>query len=48
MNKIELTQGKSAIVDAEDFERVSQFKWCYVNSRTGYAHRNHAYCLIAY
>jgi hypothetical protein len=25
---IPLTQGKSAIVDDEDFERANQFKWC--------------------
>ena len=39
MNKIELTQGKFAIVDAEDFERVSQFKWYYNKDGTGYARR---------
>jgi len=39
MNKIELTQGKSAIVDAEDFDRVSEFKWHYLKVATGYAHR---------
>lgn len=27
MTEIKLTQGKIAIIDAEDFERVSQFKW---------------------
>lgn len=26
--QIKLTQGLSALVDAEDFERVSAFKWC--------------------
>jgi hypothetical protein len=30
---IPLTQGKYAIVDAEDYERVSRYKWCL--SRTG-------------
>ena len=39
MNKIELTQGKSAIVDADDFDRVNEFKWQYNKKRTGYARR---------
>jgi hypothetical protein len=39
MNKIELTQGKSAIVDADDFERVNEFKWHYHDRATGYAGR---------
>jgi len=39
MNKIELTQGKFAIVDAEDFDRVSQFKWHYNKRASGYAQR---------
>jgi hypothetical protein len=41
MNKIELTQGKFAIVDADDFDRVSQFKWCYNKNGKypGYAER---------
>jgi hypothetical protein len=38
MKRIELTQNKYAIVDEEDFEYLSQWKW-YV-SKTGYAHRN--------
>jgi hypothetical protein len=36
MKYIQLTQGKVAIVDDEDFERVNQFKWCF---DTGYAAR---------
>ena len=36
MRKIELTQGKFAIVDDEDYEYLRQFKWYY---REGYAAR---------
>jgi len=39
MNKIELTLGKSAIVDADDFDRVNEFKWQYNKRGTGYAQR---------
>lgn len=35
--EIELTQGYKALVDAEDYERISQFKWYY---NQGYAIRN--------
>lgn len=38
---IPLTQGKNAIVDVEDFERISQFNWCAgwdKVSKTFYAH----------
>jgi len=28
MKEIQLTQGKVALVDDEDFDRVNQFKWC--------------------
>lgn len=41
--QIELTQGRVAIVDDEDFERLSQWKWRYLsapNKRTGYAVRS--------
>jgi hypothetical protein len=30
--EIPLSQGKVAIVDDEDYERVSQFKWCAMNT----------------
>lgn len=33
-----LTQGKQALVDDEDYEWLSQWKWSYAN--TGYAKRN--------
>ena len=29
MKKIELSQGMVALVDDEDFERVSAINWCY-------------------
>ena len=41
MKEIPLTQGKVAIVDDEDFERLNQFKWCAHKSRNMfYADRN--------
>ena len=36
--EIDLTQGKKAIVDDEDYEWLSQWKWYYAH--TGYAVRN--------
>ena len=37
---IPLTQGKVAIVDDEDFESLSRYKWTYLQDKhTGYAHR---------
>lgn len=36
VKEIELTQGKVALIDDEDFERVNQFKWCF---NDGYAKR---------
>jgi len=41
MKLIELTQGRVAIVDDEDFEWLSEWVWFYQRSRkTGYAKRN--------
>lgn len=37
IKKIELTQGKFAIVDKEDYERMNQFNWHFAG---GYARRN--------
>lgn len=37
MKKIPLTQGRFAVVDDDDFERINKFKWCYHS--TGYAMR---------
>src|ERR1700682_4865979 len=33
LKTIPLTKGKVALVDDEDYERVSQFKWCASQSR---------------
>jgi hypothetical protein len=35
LKPIPLTQGKFAIVDDEDFQRVNQFKWCLRKTRQG-------------
>lgn len=29
VRKIELTQGKFAIIDADDYDKVSRYKWCF-------------------
>ena len=40
MKLIELTQGRVAIVDDEDFDWLSKWKWCYWRAKkTGYATR---------
>lgn len=40
MAMIELTQGKCALVDEEDYKRVNQFKWCVTRrGNLEYAHR---------
>jgi len=36
MKEIELTQGLVALVDDEDFEMLSQFKWCAVKWRSSF------------
>lgn len=38
MRRIKLSRGKYSIVDDEDFEKVSQFKWTF--GTNGYAFRN--------
>lgn len=39
---ISLTQGKSAIVDDEDFESLSKFKWHYRYMRSTHKHKGYA------
>lgn len=42
MKEIPLTNGPVALVDDEDYERVTAFNWCAMTTRTGhtYAHRS--------
>jgi len=41
MKTIPLSQGKEAVVDDEDYERLAQFKWCALKQgNTFYARRN--------
>ena len=41
MSEIELTQGKVALVDDEDFEWLSEYKWCLgIDKNTCYARRS--------
>ncbi len=41
MKEIQLTQGKTAIVDDSDYERENQYKWfAYKDKNTFYAKRN--------
>lgn len=40
MIELQLTQGKIALIDDEDYARVSQYKWCVFKAHnTFYAHR---------
>lgn len=42
MKEIPLTQGKVALVDDEDYEELSRYRWCFTmrkGARTGYAVR---------
>jgi hypothetical protein len=41
VKEIPLTQGKVAIVDDADYERVSQFKWCAMKGRNGFYAASH-------
>lgn len=37
MKRVPLTQGKYALVDNEDFERLNQWKWFYAETYSGYS-----------
>ena len=43
IKKIKLTQGKFAIVDEDDYERINKYKWGYLKTKDGniYAQRGH-------
>lgn len=36
MKEIQLSQGKVALVDDDDFERLNKFKWCALKNSRGY------------
>jgi len=43
---IKLTKGHTAIIDDEDYEKVSEFKWCYHNQGYAAGRRNKKYLLM--
>ena len=40
MKQIPLSRGRFALVDDEDYEWLNQWKWSFLNTRTGYAVRH--------